>query len=349
MRTRRPGQRVPAADSRLKEGGGMSASTSTEARAEVAPCHLCGSPVFDDESFCEACGTKVTPEVPVPIPAGSVAARPPAQRGVHDLGVLAAVTDIGHRRSRNEDAVAIAAAGGRLIAAVCDGVSSSANGDRAAKAATDAVLATLQQALASSDRPGGADLEALLGDAFDEAQRAVLVLPSDDDPFGNVASPSTTLVAAIVTPERVVVGNTGDSRAYLLGAERARCRLLTVDDSWALERITEGIPPEEAYALPGAHVITRWIGGDTESWAPRVTDVEVDGPGLVVLCTDGVWNSFEEPARLAALIPEGTPSPIVVAHALADAALVAGGRDNMTVAVIPVGGTQSPSTERSGS
>jgi serine/threonine protein phosphatase PrpC len=277
-----------------------------------------------------------------------MAARRLTHRQAHDLGVLAAVTDIGYRRSRNEDGVAIAAIDGCVIAAVCDGVSSTANGDRAAHAATDAVLATLQQALAFRQRPSGADLDALMEDAFDAAQEAVLLVPSDDDPLGNIDPPSTTLVVAIAAPERVVVGNIGDSRAYLLSAERARCRLLTVDDSWALERIAEGTPSEEAYAQPGAHTITRWIGGGTESSAPRLTDVEVDGSGFLVLCTDGVWNSFEEPARLAALIPEGTPSPIVVAQALTDAALAAGGRDNMSVAVIPVGPTPPNAGEGAG-
>ncbi|HEX4174340.1 MAG TPA: protein phosphatase 2C domain-containing protein [Acidimicrobiales bacterium] len=326
-------------------------STSTDAHAEVAPCRACGSPVFDDESFCEACGSKVTPEADVPVPASpaSKAARPVARREAHDLGVLGAVTDIGYRRSRNEDAVAIAVTDGCHIAAVCDGVSSTAHGDRAAHAATTAALATLQRALEHPGRTAGADLEALMGDAFDEAQQAVLLVPSDDDPLGNVASPSTTLVVAITTPERVVVGNTGDSRAYLLSADPSLSRLLTIDDSWAQERIAEGTRPEEAYEQPGAHVITRWIGGGTESWAPRVTDVEVDGPGLVVLCTDGVWNSFEEPARLEALVPDGTPSPIEVAHALADAALEAGGRDNMAIAIIPVGRTLPNARERSGS
>jgi serine/threonine protein phosphatase PrpC len=322
-----------------------------DALAEVAPCLACGSPVFDDESFCEACGTEVVPYALVPTSPSSIADQSTVRREAHDLGVLASVTDIGHRRSRNEDAVAIAAMDGYgcLIAAVCDGVSSTANGHRAAQAATDAVLATLHGTLAHSERPGGTDLEALMQVAFDEAQRAVLLVPSDDDRFGNTASPSTTLVVAIATAERVVVGNIGDSRAYLLSADGSRCRLLTIDDSWALERIAEGTPPEEAYAQPEAHVITRWIGEETESWAPRMTGFEVDGPGLVVLCTDGVWNTFEEPTRLAALVPDGTPSPIEVAHALADAALEAGGRDNMTVAVIPVGQTRLNAGEGSGS
>ena len=111
---------------------------------------------------------------------------------------------------------------------------------------------------------------------------------------------------------------------------------LTVDDSWALEHIAEGTPPEEAYAHPEANTITRWIGGETDSWAPRLCVFEVDEPGLLVLCTDGLWNHFEDPVVLADLVPTGMPSPMEVARALADAALEAGGRDNITVAVIPL-------------
>jgi serine/threonine protein phosphatase PrpC len=307
-------------------------STHVETNTEIAPCRVCQSPVFDDELFCEACGTPVTPEAAASVPLP----RQPVQRAERDLSVLASVSDIGHRRRRNEDAVAIAGGDGRLAAAVCDGVASTANGDLAARAAADAVLAVLEGALTSSESPEAAALEALFEEAFDDAQRAVLLVPADDSRSANDASPSTTLVAAVATPERVVVGNVGDSRAYWLSTDSARCTLLTVDDSWALEHIAEGTPPEEAYAHPEANTITRWIGGETDSWSPRLTVFEVDEPGLLVLCTDGLWNHFEDPVALAALVPAGTPSPVEVARALTDAALDAGGRDNITVAVIPV-------------
>ena len=77
----------------------------------------------------------------------------PADRDEHDLGVIAGITDRGTRRHRNEDAFAIAAADGRFVAAVCDGVASTANPDQAARAAADTALAVLEPLLSAPDWP----------------------------------------------------------------------------------------------------------------------------------------------------------------------------------------------------
>ena len=112
-------------------------------------------------------------------------------------------------------------------------------------------------------------------------------------------------------------------------------RTLTVDDSWAQDRIAEGMAPDLAYSHPDTHVITRWLGGDADSSTPRVTAVEVSEPALLVVCSDGLWNYFEDPDVLGDLVPEGS-TPLEVARHLTEAALAAGGRDNITVAVIPL-------------
>ena len=100
-----------------------------------------------------------------------------------------------------------------------------------------------------------------------------------------------------------------------------------------------------AYAHPEAHTITRWVGADADSVVPTVVTFDATGPGLLILCTDGLWNYFEDPLDLGALVPDwATSSPVAVARRLTDAALAAGGHDNITVAVMPVGpvGTSSP-------
>ena len=110
-----------------------------------------------------------------------------------------------------------------------------------------------------------------------------------------------------------------------------------MDDSWAQERIVEGIAPEVAYAEPDAHIITRWIGGEAESVTPTVVTLDVTEPGLLLVCSDGLWNYFEDPQRLLELIPDwAVTAPIEIARRLTDAALVAGGQDNITVVVAPV-------------
>jgi serine/threonine protein phosphatase PrpC len=307
----------------------MSAGTDTELDADVAPCRVCQSPVFDDEAYCESCGAAARVEAPPP-----PAARPTTTRSEQDLGVIAVVTDVGLRRHRNEDAFAVAQAAGRAVVAVCDGVASTANGDKAARAAADAALGVFEALRAGEQGPHEVDLQAHLDEAFDEAQRMVLQIPDDDDPRGNDASPSTTLVVAVVTPEKTVIGNVGDSRAYWLSAKTGLSRVLTVDDSWAQEQIGLGMPPELANGDPDAHTITRWIGGDTDSWNPSLAVVEPSEAGLLVLCTDGLWSEFEDPERMARLIADLSSPPIEIARNLVDAALAAGGRDNITVAVV---------------
>ena len=54
----------------------MSAETETD--TDVIPCRACQSPVFHDELFCEACGSRVSGE--------PEAARPPRQPAVGARG-----------------------------------------------------------------------------------------------------------------------------------------------------------------------------------------------------------------------------------------------------------------------
>jgi PPM family protein phosphatase len=70
---------------------------------------------------------------------------------------------------------------------------------------------------------------------------------------------------------------------------------------------------------------------------PTLPLSEVKEPGLLVLCSDGLWNYFEDVERLGDLVPRTVSSPIAIARQFTDAALDAGGNDNITVAVAPLG------------
>ena len=81
-----------------------------------------------------------------------------------------------------------------------------------------------------------------------------------------------------------------------LSAEPVRggSQTLTVDDSWAQDRIAEGMASDLAYAHPDAHIITR--GSEATPIRRRRRDhVQVSEPGLLVVCSDGLWNYFEDP------------------------------------------------------
>ena len=298
-----------------------------------APCPRCGSSVFEEERFCEACGASTAPAPrrgPPPAPLPSERVEGPVEV---DLDAVGGVTDRGYRRARNEDALAGAAGVGWSAAVVCDGVASTSNAHLASRVAARTALAVLEEGGAGADGDGAA----LVARSLVEAQGAVSAVASDAA-SGLELAPSTTAVVVLVTGGILHVAGVGDSRAYWLGASGA-ARTLTTDDSMAQDRIAEGTPAEVAYADPDAHIITRWLGADAEAGEPAVLSVPATEPGLVVVCTDGLWNYVEEPERMLGVAGDWTDlRPVDVARRLVAVALDAGGQDNVTVAVLPVDG-----------
>ncbi|WP_063845166.1 PP2C family serine/threonine-protein phosphatase [Frankia sp. AvcI1] len=167
------------------------------------------------------------------------------------------------------------------------------------------------------------------------AQRSALASISGPDD-----APACTFVAAVVTPDRLSVGWLGDSRAYLI--DRSGARLLTADDTLAAEAVRAGLlPPERAETGPGAHTITHWLGVGSASAVPRVAVTALNGPGRVVLCSDGLWNYLSAAGAVAeriAELPAEAPALAVARH-LTTVALARGGGDNITVIVIDIPGS----------
>jgi serine/threonine protein phosphatase PrpC len=267
---------------------------------------------------------------------GTTLVRRASRRLSREVVGAAAVSDRGRRHHRNEDAVALAAVGPFVAVVVGDGVSTTAHPDRASRRATRAALGVLTQGLEATDGTA-TQVAPLLARAVLAAQQAVLTVP-DREPGREADTPSTTIVAAVVGKGSAIVASIGDSRAYWLAPRHGESCLLTTDDSWAEEAITAGWEPAAAYADAQAHMITRWLGADAESSTPAITAIEIHEPGTLVVCTDGLWNYFESADRLAGLVAEGDPgaarSPLATAQHLVEAALAAGGHDNITVAVI---------------
>jgi len=67
-----------------------------------------------------------------------------------------------------------------------------------------------------------------------------------------------------------------------------------------------------------------------------VTRFEPPGPGVLLLCSDGLWNYEPEAAKLAErALPEALTDPLAAAGALVEFALESGGVDNVTVVLAP--------------
>ena len=128
----------------------------------------------------------------------------------------------------------------------------------------------------------------------------------------------------------------GRQPGLLAPGGRDRCAI-TTDDSYAAEQIAQGVARAAAESGAQAHAITRWLGSDAPDHTPRTVSLDLDGPGWVLVCSDGLWNYCSEPTDLANLVLEvgrthGT-DPLTLAAALVDWANVQGGVDNITVAL----------------
>ncbi|MGI5227801.1 PP2C family serine/threonine-protein phosphatase [Actinoallomurus sp. CA-142502] len=315
-------------------------AATTEERA----CPVCDLPVYPDEDYCEACGHRLDAPVPRCPGCGGTAIsdgyceqcglRQPDGTDHVELEIpgAAGVSDRGLRHSRNEDAMALAATTDGVAGVVCDGVSSSTRPEDASRVAADTGAAALAEL-----RAAGQDPESATRTAAARAAEAVARLGGGDgDDTQPTEPPSCTYVSALVHGDSVTVGWIGDSRAYWL-PESGEGAQLTEDDSWAGQMIASGtLTEEEAERHPNAHVITAWLGADATDVEPHVRTLTPDTPGVLLVCSDGLWNYFPDPARLAAAAPAAASEPLEAARTLTRLANEAGGRDNITVVVIPL-------------
>jgi serine/threonine protein phosphatase PrpC len=313
----------------------LPAATLTDPREEEpavaeegggAVCVACGLGGVDADGYCEHCGHAQ-----------------PRQRDhqEQELEGVAAVSDRGLRHHRNEDAFAVSTAslpdGTPAVAAVvCDGVSTAYRPDDASAAAS---VAGNESLLASLER--GAPAEEAMRGALLAAFDAVSALAEEEEVPDGVPhhnAPACTCVSAVVTGPVFTVGWIGDSRAYWIPDDRALpSARLTEDDSWAARMVAAGLMTEaEAYADDRAHAITGWLGADAVEVDPHVAAFQPESPGVIVVCTDGLWNYAESAAEMAAVVPrDARTRPLHSARTLVGVALDGGGHDNVTVAVLP--------------
>lgn len=278
-------------------------------------CPACGLPREDDEEeFCPVDGRRLVD--------------PP------DL-TLATLSHTGHRRAQNQDAVVAAASSPGeppwAVLIVCDGVSTSPLSAQAARFVAAHLSGTLQGLIKPTLLPVE-EPEKTLRDAILRAHRG---LCDEASSWDGASPPGTTVVAALLQGQRLTVGWVGDSRAYWFS--RGESRQLTTDHSWLSEVVRRGeLTEEEALSSPHAHAITRCLGpleGASSDAEPEVQSCDLATPGVLLLCTDGLWNYAPALAQLQGLVAQDDHDASAIARRLVDHALLRGGGDNVSVAV----------------
>jgi serine/threonine protein phosphatase PrpC len=314
------------ADTARPDGDGRAAGGARAGRVAAAaavspvaglPCD-CGEGHADADGYCDSCGSLV---------------RSANEQVISSARGGAVVSDPGLVHRINQDAGAVGDTPALTYAVVCDGVSSAPRSDIAARAAVAAAADTLHEMLTGDGDGDGDDaVEAALTAAVAAAVAAVAGTAGPDP---TDQSPACTLVAAVLSPHGTVhTANVGDSRAYWVPDEGDAVQL-TVDDSWATEAIRQGIPPVEAWADSRSHALTAWLGADAGPVAPTPASQQLTGPGMVVVCSDGLWNYLIEPDAFGAKVrAAGVTDLTAAAGNLVEFARAQGGHDNITVALL---------------
>lgn len=241
---------------------------------------------------------------------------------------FAAATDVGCRRADNEDSFGYDAE--EHLYVVCDGMGGSAAGEVASGMAVRALV----EAFASSApetgaglRPGAAEVRLLaaIREANDQVRQAALETPA-------LHSMGTTLVCACLDGGRIVIGNVGDSRAYLL--RDGNCLQITQDHSFVEEQIRAGRMTREMASFSDLQsVITRAIGA-ADSVEPDLFAAPVKNGDRILLATDGLTR-YTHPEEIAQIAGKHDDLQ-AICLALIEHAKQLGGADNITCLLLRV-------------
>ena len=248
---------------------------------------------------------------------------------------FAAITDIGCRRSNNEDSFGYDA--DQQIYVVCDGMGGNAAGEVASAMAVRTLIESFGST-AAGDAGAGEPIpvENRLAHAIYEANRVVREAGIENPELDSMG---TTLVCACLDGNRIVIGNVGDSRAYLL--RNGECAQITQDHSFLDEEVRKGnMTPEMAAASNLQSVITRAIGV-SDTVEPDLFAAILQSDDMLLLASDGLtrYAHTEQIAQAAASEADLTR----ICSSLIEYAKQRGGADNITCILLRAVTAPAPS------
>jgi serine/threonine protein phosphatase PrpC len=234
-----------------------------------------------------------------------------------DLRIRAgAATDVGLKRTRNEDSYIMRPEAG--LWAVADGMGGHGGGDVASRMAVEALGRFAIE-------PGAAERLAAV-------EAAVIAANSEMRDYAQAHGRGvmgTTLVALLVHSEHFACVWCGDSRAYLLRG--GALKQLTRDHSETQDLVDRGVlDPEEAKTWPRRSVLTRALGATDAPMLDLVSD-RLEAGDAFLLCSDGLTTHCEDSDIAAALAGE---DPQAVCDALIALTLQRGASDNVSAIVL---------------
>lgn len=244
----------------------------------------------------------------------------------------AARTDVGIVRSGNEDNYLMLSDRGLFI--VADGMGGHAAGEVASEMAVRLIAREIGTLRGLSDDKASERIRLAIRTANDSIFSRTL---AEHDKRGM----GTTATVMVLLPGRYLIGQVGDSRAYLL--REGDLLQLTKDHSYVQEQVDAGLlTPEQARVHPYANVITRCVGASVDV-IPDIYFGHLQPGDIVLLASDGLTGMLEDEVLLKILSMEGGPEKWV--DRMISEANRRGGLDNITAIAVRIETVDGPTGE----
>ena len=222
-------------------------------------------------------------------------------------------TDVGRLRKNNQDAVIL----GNGLAGVADGMGGHLGGEIASAGLREGLLRETKDCEPAAEK---------LSEAVQTVNRELWQRQEED---ATLTGMGTTLTIVWPTAAAMIIGQVGDSRAYLL--RDGEMTQVTSDHSMVADMVRKGVLTEEQAAChPMRNYITRAVGTEEEVEIDILTHSRKKGDRWLI-CSDGLYGMVGKADMQAMLSTEDLEE---AADRLLQAALEGGGKDNISLVLL---------------
>jgi PPM family protein phosphatase len=239
-------------------------------------------------------------------------------------------TDPGLARENNEDSVAVDET--TRLAVLADGMGGYNAGEIASGMATAFIKSEMTRWLTEAGKTAKIkEIRRALEICVENANRSIYNAASSNAQYSGMG---TTLVVGVFHGAKLVLGHIGDSRCYRLRA--GEFTQITRDHSLLQEQIDAGLlTVEQAATSTYKNLVTRALGVD-DTVMLELNEYDVEVGDIYLMCSDGLSDMVEDPEIGSVLL--GQQSMDQIAEQLVAVANDHGGRDNISVLLVLVGG-----------
>ncbi len=222
-------------------------------------------------------------------------------------------TDVGKLRKNNQDAVIL----GNGLAGVADGMGGHKGGEIASAGLRDGLLRELKDCHPDKNK---------LEEAISTVNRELWTQQEND---ASLSGMGTTLTILWPDEKNMIIGQIGDSRAYLL--RDGNLTQITNDHSMVADMVRKGVLTEEQAAChPMRNYITRAVGTEVKIETDMTIHDRRQGDRWLV-CSDGLYGMITRSALEQIMMKDDLEN---AADELLEAALQGGGKDNITLVLL---------------